>query len=38
MAEEVRKKPLALAAQPFTLALPLPHKEKDEAAAACVKA
>ena len=36
MIEEVRKKTLALAAQPFTLALPL--KEKDEAAAACVKA
>jgi hypothetical protein len=32
MTEAVGKKPLALAAQPFTLALPL--KEKDEAAAA----
>jgi hypothetical protein len=36
MTEEVGKKPLALAAQPFALALSL--KEQDEAAAACVKA
>jgi hypothetical protein len=32
MTEEVGKKTLALAVQPFTLALPL--KEKDDAAAA----
>jgi hypothetical protein len=36
MTEETGKKTLALATQLFTLALPL--QEKDEAAAACVKA